>query len=154
VNIISRLKQGAIYAAAAGKLYLDQVLNSISHPIYQAIFEGNSGHFEALRIVYDPALLSYESLLKYFFEIHDPSQTNGQGPDFGQQYQSAIFYYDEEQRKKAEDLITDLKERGYSVATQLFSVSTFWKAESYHQHYYEKTGKDPYCHFYTKRFYT
>jgi peptide methionine sulfoxide reductase msrA/msrB len=114
--------------------------------------EGNSGHFEALRILYDPSLLSYQSLLKYFFEIHDPTQENGQGHDLGQQYQSAVFYYNEEQRKEAEALIADLKKRGYSVATQLFPISTFWKAESYHQHYYDKTGKNPYCHVYTKRF--
>jgi len=125
---------------------------TLSHPTYEAICEGNSGHFEALRIVYDPALLSYESLLKYFFEIHDPVQANGQGPDLGYQYQSAIFYYNEEQRKEAEALVADLKKRGFVIATRLFPTNTFWKAEAYHQHYYSKTGKKPYCHFYTKRF--
>lgn len=122
------------------------------NPTYEDICTGKTGHFEAIRIIYDPNIVSYASLVKYFFEIHDPTQTNGQGPDIGHQYLSIIFYYNEAQKNTAQTLLSSLNKHGYTVATELLPVATFWRAEAYHQHYYEKTGKQPYCHFYTKRF--
>lgn len=122
------------------------------HPSYQEICSGNTGHLEVIRVVYDPTKISFEALIKYFFEIHDPTQRNGQGPDIGEQYLSAIFYYDETQKKIAENLVKELENKGYAIATQLLPVSIFWRAEEYHQNYYEKTGKQPYCHVYVKRF--
>jgi peptide methionine sulfoxide reductase msrA/msrB len=122
------------------------------NPTYEEICRGNTGHFEVIRVVYDPKKINYETLTKYFFEIHDPTQTTGKGPDLGQQYLSVIFYYDEAQKKIAENLIAQLQEKKYSVATKMLPVKVFWPAEDYHQDYYAKTGKNPYCHRYEKRF--
>lgn len=124
----------------------------LNTPNYESICTGKTGHLEAVRVLYDINKLTYADIVKYFFEIHDPTQANGQGPDLGDQYLSAIFYYDANQEKTAENLITELKEKNYAVVTQLLPVTAFWPAEAYHQHYYEKTGKKPYCHQYTKRF--
>lgn len=121
-------------------------------PTYEEVCIGNTGHYEAIRIIYDPTKVSYENLAKYFFEIHDPTQIDGQGPDRGSQYLSAIFYYDEEQRITAEELIMQLKQQGYAIATHVLPVSIFERAADYHQDYYSKTGQQPYCHHYVKRF--
>jgi len=118
------------------------------NPTYEEICEGDTGHFEALRVIYDPRVLSYEKLVKYFFEIHDFTQRDGQGPDLGEQYLSVIFYFDEAQEKMARQLIEVLKRKGYLPATQLLPVAAFWRAEDYHQAYYQKNGKQPYCHRY------
>lgn len=122
------------------------------NPCYEEICAGNTGHFEAVRVIYDPKEISYQQIASYFFEIHDPSQTNGQGPDIGEQYLSVIFYYDDDQKNIAQKLIAMLKEQGCSAATKILPVRTFQRAESYHQNYYAKTGKTPYCHHYVKRF--
>lgn len=115
-------------------------------PSYEQVCSGTSGHYEAVRVVYDKAKTDYETVVKRFFEIHDPTQRSGQGPDLGQQYQSAIFCYDAEQIKIARSLIAQLEQRGYRVATRLFEMSVFWPAEDYHQSYYAKHQKAPYCH--------
>lgn len=122
------------------------------NPTYQEVCGGRTGHIEAIRVVYDPKKLSFETLVKYFFEIHDPTQQDGQGPDIGEQYQSVIFYYDEAQKKVAQALKAELKHKGYAVATKLLPVSPFWRAEEYHQNHYEKAQQQPYCHRYFKRF--
>jgi peptide methionine sulfoxide reductase msrA/msrB len=121
-------------------------------PTYQDVCTGGTGHYEAIRVIYDPMKINYEDLTKYFFEIHNPTQSNGQGPDLGEQYLSAIFYYDDEQKKIAASVMNELEQLGYRVATKLLPVSVFWKAETYHQDYYKKTGKQPYCHRYEKKF--
>jgi peptide methionine sulfoxide reductase msrA/msrB len=123
-----------------------------ANPTYQEVCSHQTGHVEAIRVLFDPKKLSYENLLKYFFEIHDFTQANGQGPDIGEQYLSRIYYYDEEQKSIAQKLIHELEHKHYQVATKLFPVSTFWRAETYHQDYYTKTGKAPYCHRYEKKF--
>lgn len=122
------------------------------HPTYHEVCSGSTGHYEVLRIVYDKQKLSLEQVLKYFFETHNPVQHDGQGPDIGEQYKSVFFYYNDEQKQMAERLINQLDELGYRIATKLLPVSTFWRAEDYHQHYYDKNGKQPYCHRYTKLF--
>ena len=123
-----------------------------SNPSYKQVCSGRTGHAEAVEVEYDPALVSYETLAKLFFEIHDPTQVNRQGPDAGTQYRSAVFSADEEQRQVAARLIAELKAKGYLVATTVEKAGTFWPAEDYHQDYYKKTGHQPYCHVYTKRF--
>jgi peptide methionine sulfoxide reductase msrA/msrB len=122
------------------------------NPTYEEICEGDTGHFEAVRVLYDPSVISYEQVIKYFFEIHDPEQQDGQGPDIGEQYLSAVFYYNESQKIAGDLVIELLTSKGYKIATKLLPVSVFWKAENYHQDYYFKAGKQPYCHSYTKKF--
>lgn len=117
-----------------------------SNPSYEQVCSGDTGHYEVVRVIYDLARTDYHSVLKRFFEIHDPTQRSGQGPDLGQQYQSAVFYYNDEQYKNAYKLIQILRSRGYDAATKLLEVQSFWPAEIYHQNYYEKHNKVPYCH--------
>lgn len=124
----------------------------VLNPDYDQICSGNTGHYEVARVVYDRSKTDYHSVLKRFFEIHDPTQRSGQGPDIGPQYKSAVFYYNDEQREEAETLIQHLRKGGYDVATQLLEVETFWPAEHYHQNYYAKHNKAPYCHRPVSRF--
>lgn len=122
------------------------------NPSYQDVCSGTTGHIEAVKVTYDPQKISYEALAKLFFEIHDPTQRGGQGPDIGQQYESAIFYQNDDQKNISEKLISILKEKGLNVVTSLIPATTFWDAEAYHQNYYDNKGGTPYCHFRTKRF--
>jgi peptide methionine sulfoxide reductase msrA/msrB len=122
------------------------------NPTYREVCSHTTGHIEALQVTYDANVTSYEELARLFFEIHDPTQANGQGPDIGEQYLSVVFYADEVQKKTTEKLIGLLKSRGYAVVTQLRPAATFWKAEEYHQKYYEKENGTPYCHRPVKRF--
>ncbi len=115
-------------------------------PTYKEVCSGKTGHYETNEITYDAAWVSYEDLVKLFFEIHDFTQTDGQGPDIGQQYLSVIFYHNAKQKQIAEKYIRILNEQGYSVATRLIPATTFWDAEDYHQHYYRQKGAIPYCH--------
>lgn len=121
------------------------------NPTYQDVCYTNTGHLEVVRVEYDPKIISYEELAKLFFEIHDPTQVNGQGPDIGSQYLSAVFVFNEEEKETIQNLIQQLENNGYKVATKILSPATFYEAEEYHQRYYQKTGKIPYCHTYTKR---
>lgn len=124
----------------------------VDHPTYEQVCSHTTGHAEAVRVVYDPAKVSYETLTRLFLEIHDPTQTDGQGPDRGEQYRSEIFYADDTQRRTAERLIGILRDKGYAVVTRVSAATTFWPAEDYHQDYYRHKGTEPYCHRYTKRF--
>ncbi len=122
------------------------------NPTYKQVCYENTGHAETVEVAFDPALTTFEAIAKLFFEIHDPTQADGQGPDIGDQYRSVVFYTDDEQKETAERLVSLLKKKGLKVVTQIAPAETFWPGEEYHQDYYEKTGKTPYCHFHTKRF--
>jgi peptide methionine sulfoxide reductase msrA/msrB len=122
------------------------------NPSYREVCEGDTGHAEAIEIRYDPGIISYEDLVKFFFEIHNPGQENGQGPDIGEQYRSAVFTSDEQEKSILQSLAGILKAKGQKVATRIEPASTFWPAEDYHQDYYRKKGGIPYCHFYTRKF--
>lgn len=124
----------------------------VQNPTYRQVLTHTTGHLEAVEVLYDPRVISYEELTKYFFEIHDPTQVDGQGPDIGNQYLSAIFYRSRSEYDTAVKLATILEEKGYEIATQLRGASLFWPAEEYHQDYYELKGSLPYCHSWTKRF--
>ncbi|MBS5795671.1 MAG: bifunctional methionine sulfoxide reductase B/A protein [Dysgonomonas mossii] len=124
----------------------------VDHPSYEQVCQKNTGHLETTEVDYDTSKTSYEDLVKLFFETHDFTQTNGQGPDIGPQYLSCIFYADENEKNIAEKYISILQKKGYKVATMLKPLSTFWKAEDYHQQYYEHKGTTPYCHVYKKIF--
>ena len=125
---------------------------STDNPTYADVCSHRTGHAEAVRVIYDPSVVSYEELAKLFFEIHDPTQENRQGPDIGEQYRSEIFYTTEDQKDTAEHLIEILKNKGYKVVTKVTPAGKFWPAEAYHQDYYERTGSQPYCHARVKRF--
>jgi peptide methionine sulfoxide reductase msrA/msrB len=124
----------------------------VKNPTYREVCTGNTGHAETVKVVYDPERTSYEKLLSLFLEIHDPTQVDRQGPDIGDQYRSEIFYLNEEQKKTAESKLALLKSKGLKVATAITKASEFYPAENYHQDYYFKNGKVPYCHSYVKRF--
>jgi len=121
-------------------------------PTYEEVCRGNTGHAEAMRVIFDPARVTYRELAILFFEIHDFTQVNGQGPDIGEQYRSEVFYVDENQKKTIEELFAILQGKGYKVATKLTPAARYWEAENYHQQYYSKKGSKPYCHAYRKVF--
>jgi peptide methionine sulfoxide reductase msrA/msrB len=125
---------------------------SVKNPSYREVCTGRTGHAEAVKIIYDPKKTTYEKLLKLFLEIHDPTQVGGQGPDIGDQYRSEIFYLNSDQKAVAERYIKLLSDKGLKVATAVTKASEFYGAEDYHQDYYFKNGKVPYCHGYVKRF--
>ena len=125
---------------------------AVEAPSYEQVKTGSTGHFEAVRVTYDAARVDYETLAKLFFEIHDPTQADGQGPDIGSQYRSAVFYADATQKQIAEKLIAQLKAKGLAVVTQVLPLQKFWPAEEYHQDYYQRKGTQPYCHMRVKRF--
>lgn len=122
------------------------------NPTYKEVCYTDTGHAEAVEVVYDPSKTTYEKLARIFFEIHDPTQVNRQGPDIGEQYRSAVFYVDDAQKATTEKLIAELKAKGFGVVTEVVPAAKFWPAEDYHQDYYAKTGKTPYCHARVKRF--
>ncbi len=121
-------------------------------PTYAQVCTGTTGHVEAVEVMYDPEHTSFEELAKLYFETHDPSQKNGQGPDIGNQYLSVLFYNNKHEKETAEKLISILENKGIAVAAKLVPSGIFWPAEPYHQHYYEVKGSTPYCHIYKKRF--
>lgn len=125
---------------------------ALADPTYEEVCSGKSGHYEVARVVFDVAKTDYSTVLKRFFEIHDPTQRTGQGPDLGQQYQSAVFYYNKKQYEQTDALINILRAKGYDVATRLIEAQPFWPAEEYHQQYYAKHDKLPYCHQPVERF--
>ena len=121
-------------------------------PTYADVRDHKTHHVEAIIVEYNPEEVSYESLCKLFFEIHDPAQTDGVGPDIGSQYRSCIFYRDENQKETAERVIQMLRDKGDEVNTLLLPEEPFYIGEAYHQNYYEKTGGEPYCHMRTRKF--
>lgn len=125
---------------------------AMKNPSYRDVSHGDSGHLETVEVTYNPKKVSYETLAKLFFEIHDPTQNDGQGPDIGEQYHSAIFTSDEKEKKTILKLITILESKRLHVATKILDATEFYKAEEYHQDYYQRHHKEPYCHSYVKRF--
>ncbi len=121
-------------------------------PTYEEVSTGETGHAETVRVTFDPKAITYEAVAKRFFEIHDPTEVDRQGPDIGEQYRSAVFVTGPEQRAAAESLIARLRKNGYAVATKIHDAGQFWLAEDYHQDYYARTKKTPYCHTPVPRF--
>ncbi len=122
------------------------------NPTYKEVCAHITGHAEAVMVVFDPSKTDYETLCKLFFETHDPTQVDRQGPDIGDQYRTEVFYLNDEQKETALKLITILEADGLKVATKVTKATKFWDAEDYHEHYYQGNGGTPYCHGYTKRF--
>lgn len=123
----------------------------VENPTYDQVSKGYTGHAEAVRVTYDPAKVSYEQLARLFFEIHDPTQLNRQGPDLGPQYRSAVYYADAAQKDVAEKLIAALRAKGWDVVTEVTPAATFYAAEDYHQDFTARTGRGG-CHLRVPRF--
>jgi len=121
-------------------------------PSYAEVSSGASGHAETVRVSFDPGAITYAAVAKRFFEIHDPTEVDRQGPDIGTQYRSAVFVTGPEQRAAVQDLVGKLEANGYAVATKVHDAGQFWLAEDYHQDYYARTHKTPYCHGPVPRF--
>ena len=121
------------------------------HPSYEEVCSHTTGHAETVEVIFDPQATSFEALARLFFDIHDPTEMNRQGPDIGDQYRSEIFYTSPAQKEAAEKLIEELKAKGFKVSTRLEPAPVFWPAEAYHRDYYRRTGKTPYCHVFTPR---
>ena len=120
----------------------------VEDPTYEQVCRTDTGHAEAVEVIYDPSQVTYEQLLKQFRELHDPTQKNRQGPDVGSQYRSAIFYHDDAQHDAAQKWRDELNASGTlprPVATEIAPADTFYRAEEYHQRYFEKTGRSA-CH--------
>jgi len=116
------------------------------NPTYESIHGQETGHVEAVEVLYDPVRVSYEQLAKLFFEIHNPEQKDGQGPDLGSTYRSEIFTTNSDQAKIARRLIAELKAGGMDIVTRITPAGKFWPAEEYHQDWYAKKGTAPVCH--------
>lgn len=122
------------------------------YPSYKEVCTGETGHAETVKVIFDSHQVSFEEVLKLYFETHDPTQINRQGPDIGTQYRSEIFYTSEEQKTMAQKLIAILEKKNYKVATKVTPAAPFYDAEDYHQDYYDNKGSTPYCHIYKKKF--
>lgn len=122
------------------------------NPTYKAVVYTNTGHIETVKVRYDESKVSFKELAKLFFEIHDFTQIGGQGPDIGERYESYIFFNDKREENISKELIYYLFQKGYKVATKLQQASKFYAADAYHQDYYVKHKKVPYCHAYRKIF--
>jgi peptide-methionine (S)-S-oxide reductase len=119
-----------------------------ANPSYRDVCTGRTGHAEVTQVTFDPARVTYERLLDVFWEIHDPTTLNRQGPDHGTQYRSAIFYHDDRQRAIAEEIIRELNAAAVwpePIVTEVAPASTFYKAEDYHQEYFQNNPRQPYC---------
>lgn len=123
----------------------------VNNPTYEQVSTGSTGHAEAVRVTYDPAKVTFEHLARLFFEIHDPTQLNRQGPDMGPQYRSALFYTDDAQKAVVEKLIAQLRSKGWDVVTEVLPAAPFYQAEDYHQDFTERTGRGA-CHLRMPRF--
>ena len=118
----------------------------VEDPTYEAVCREKTGHAEVVRIEYDPEAVGYDDLLEVFFTVHDPTQLNRQGPDVGTQYRSIICYESDDQRRQAEAYIEALDEEyDDDVVTELEPLEAFYRAEEYHQDYFEKNPSDAYC---------
>lgn len=157
----SNMSQIAIFAAGCFwgvQYYFDQVPGVLStqvgycgghteKPTYEQVCAHGTGHAEAVKITFDPAKVSYATLLKQFFRMHDPTQLNRQGPDVGDQYRSAIFYQNEDQKRQAQAIIDELNKENFvgKIVTTLEAADCFWPAEAYHQKFTQRTGRGI-CH--------
>jgi len=125
----------------------------VENPTYEQVCTGQTGHVEVVKIDYDNSVVSFGELLDKFFFIHDPTTANRQGPDVGQQYKSAIFYNNDEEKSLAEEKIKEIDASGEhtnSVVTEVLEAAKFYPAEEYHQDYVEKNGKVCYHQLYVQ----
>ncbi len=153
---IATFGAGCFWGVEAGFRRVPGVIEAVSgysgghmeNPTYKDVCTDQTGHAEVVEVMFDPAKVSYEQLLEAFWKMHDPTQVNRQGPDFGTQYRTAIFYHTPEQQAKAQKSKEALEASGKMrrpVATEITAAGPFWRAEEYHQKYLEKRGQES-CH--------
>jgi len=121
---------------------------SVPNPTYEQVSTGTTGHAESVQITFDSNVISFREILEIFFATHNPTTLNRQGPDFGTQYRSAIFYHSEEQKATAEEVIAELNKEGAwdaPIVTQVEPFKAFYVAENYHKDYYKRNSNRPYC---------
>ena len=122
----------------------------VANPTYEQVCEKNTGHAEALNIVYDKSKITFDELLEVFWQTHDPTTLNKQGNDVGPQYRSGIFYHNQEQKEKAQEYKTELDKSGSwdkPIVTEISPFKNFYPAEDYHQNYFKNNGGQPYCYY-------
>lgn len=122
----------------------------IVSPTYKDVSTGTTGHAEVIEVVYDPTVITFDELLEVFWQTHDPTTLNRQGNDVGPQYRSVIFYHNQEQKEKSEKYKKELNESGAfdkPIVTEISPYTAFYKAEDYHQDYYNNNGSQPYCYY-------
>ena len=124
----------------------------MENPSYKQVKTGTTGHLETIEVEYDPDVVSYEALVRYFFEIHNFEQADGQGIDIGTQYLSAIWFNDTTERDTAIKVFSELMQMGFHPATQIRQATAFYRAEDYHQDYLDERGETPECHVWRKIF--
>lgn len=123
---------------------------STENPTYKEVCTGTTGHIEVIQVQFDPKIISYQNILKYFFELHDPTQVDGQHNDIGTQYLSAIFTSNEKQKFEAEAFIQQIEEKNIfkkPIATKILTLEKYWPAEDYHQDYLSKNPGGYMCHY-------
>ena len=158
MNKIATFGSGCFWCTEAVFQNVKGVLKSVSgymggqvkNPTYAQVCSGDTGHAEVIQVEYNPEMISYKELLLIFFKTHNPTTLNRQGNDSGTQYRSIIFYVDEEQKAEAEAMIAKLNAEGifeHKIVTQVVSAETFYKAEGYHQNYFNNNSSQPYCAF-------
>jgi len=138
---------------------VDGVIEAISgfmgghaaNPSYHDVVRGDTGHLETVEVIYDSSKVTYKEIIKTFFNTHNPEQTNGQGPDIGSQYLSAVFTSEAKEIEIVKSLINNLKDRGYNIATKIEQLAPFYPADEAHQDYYAKRASLPYCHTFINR---
>jgi peptide-methionine (S)-S-oxide reductase len=122
----------------------------VPNPTYEEVCGKRTGHAEALRITFDPAVVSYRDLLEVFFTVHDPTTRDRQGGDVGPQYRSAVFYHSPEQQRTAREVMAEVERKGIwgaPLVTELAPAGEFYEAEAYHQEYFARNPNQPYCAF-------
>lgn len=142
----------AVYKRMSGVIAAESgYMGGVSdNPTYRQVCSGNSGHVEVVRVTFDESQVSYEDLLDVFFTVHDPTTPNRQGNDVGEQYRSVIFYENPEQKRQAEAKIAELTEgKAFAgpIVTTVEPAKQFYKAENYHQDYFDNNRSQPYCNF-------
>ncbi len=121
---------------------------TVPNPTYEQVCTGRTGHAEAVQATFDPAIISYEELLKIFFTVHDPTTLNRQGADVGTQYRSAIFYHSDQQKSTAQQVVSEVtaaKLWNAPIVTQIEPFQAFYRAENYHLDYFKNNPRQPYC---------
>jgi len=147
---------GCFWCTEAAFLELDGVISvesgysggNLRNPTYDQVCTGTTGHAEVVEVTFNPRIISLQDLLSFFFTIHDPTTLNRQGADRGTQYRSVIFYRDNKQKETAEQVIRQIEASGVwhrPIVTQIVSFNAFYKAEDYHQNYFRRNPRQPYC---------